>query len=113
MSDELEPVSKTHLDKVAVAPALVEAVQKNPDLLREITLGQLMIVQDRMVRKVLTDPEASAAALALVHERLSKNAKVEAPVQTGGQQVIINLIRGKGKEAVTIEGQTTKELPSE
>jgi hypothetical protein len=97
MSDqvELEPVSPAASAAIRVAPALVTAVQEDPDALTKLTRGQLLLVQDRMVRKVLSDPDASATALAVVHERLSKNARLEpekgAENRGTGFSVVINL----------------------
>lgn len=97
MSDETPlvslPPAASHAIKID--PALVEAVQDEPEILTRLTRGQLMLVQDRMVRKVMGDPDASATALAVVHERLSKNAKLDpenAAVGKGtGFTVVINL----------------------
>ena len=114
MSDalELEAVDPTALSKVAMPPALVEAIQNDPELLVALARGQLSLVQDRMVRKVLNDPHATAAAMAVVHERLSKIARVDggaAPAGHGGSaQVVINIIRRSGSKGLTIEGQATK-----
>lgn len=98
------------LDKtIAMPPALVEAIEKDPDLLVALTRGQLAIVQDRLVRKALTDPEISLGQLAMVHEALTKNAALKNPQPSpiaggaGGAKVVINIMRAPGREAVTIE----------
>lgn len=99
------PVAMAH---VAVPPALIEEVQQNPDALVEITRGQLALVQDRMVRKVLADGSASIAQLAVVHERLSKNAGFESKERGGGgkpPQVVINFIRDGERAPVTITAE--------
>ncbi len=92
-------------------PALVQAIQKEPELLVALTRGQLAIVQDRMIRMALADPTITLGQLAVVHERLSKNAKLEqtaAPAQgAGAPQVVINIIRGGGRPGVVIEGTAT------
>lgn len=104
---------------IAMPPALVEAIEKDPELLVALTRGQLAIVQDRLVRKALTDPEITLSQLAAVHEALTKNAQLKSPQQplpfgVAGPQVIINFIRAPGKAPVTIEGKATvvPELPS-
>lgn len=93
---------------IAMPPALVEAIEKDPELLVELTRGQLAIVQDRLVRKALGDPEVTLSQLAAVHEALTKNANLkgsQAGVAGAGPQVTINILRAPGKAAgVTIEG---------
>ena len=93
---------------IAMPPALVEAIEKDPELLVELTRGQLAIVQDRLVRKALGDPQVTLSQLAAVHEALTKNANLK-PAAGGhggsGVQVTINFVRAKG-EGVTIDGKT-------
>lgn len=113
----LEPVSPAAAQKIAISPQLVELCQKNPEILVELARGQLAIVQDRLVRMAIANPEATVSQLAAVHEQLSKIARVggkEQGVGGGQQQVVINIIRGAGKEKVVIEGEATRvEAPSE
>jgi hypothetical protein len=106
----LAPPAPAALDHIKVPPQLVEACQGDPELLVALARGQLALVQDRLVRKVLNDPEASVGQMAAVHERLSKIARVENAGQqsNAGQQVTINIIRGEGRPAVTIEGTAQK-----
>lgn len=96
---------------VSVPPQLVEAVQEDPELLVKLTRSQMAVVQDRMVRRVLEDADVSLSALAAVHERLSKGARIEAKEQAqgaGGAQVVINFHRHSGRDTVTIEGSSTE-----
>lgn len=103
---QLNPAVEQQLQ---IAPALVEAVREDPELLTQVTRAQLAVVQDRLVKKVLSDPDASVAQLAAVHERLAKGAKTETKEQGGPKtaSVVINFIRGGGREGVTIEGTAT------
>jgi len=107
---DMKPVDPTSLQHVSLPPALVQQCQDDPEALVKLSRGQLAIVQDRMVRMVLGNPEATVGQYAAVHERLSKNSRIETvqPAAGGGQQVVINIIRGEGRPAVTIEGQSTK-----
>lgn len=106
------PVAVEHA--IAMAPALVEAVQEDPELLAKLSRGQLAVVQDRMVRRVLGNPDSTIAQLAQVHSALSTNAQLKPAAGTmvgGGNQVIINFIRAPGKETVVVEGQATHVAP--
>lgn len=109
MSDQPSPLdNKAVAQTVALHPAIVEDVAVNPEKLVELTRSQLAIVQDRMVRKILTDPQATIGQFANVHERLSKNANLTPQQAVGGSaQVVINFIRA-GKEPVTIEAQAQR-----
>lgn len=109
MSEQEQPLTPAMAEAIKMPPALVQAIQEDPELLVELTRGQLALVQDRMIRKALADPEISLAQLAVVHERLSKNARLEpkegAPgAGAGAPKVVINIIRGSGRPGVTIEG---------
>jgi hypothetical protein len=111
MSDmPLEPVADAALAKVQLPPALVEMIQDDPELLVKFSRGQLAIVQQRMVQMLLGNKDATVAAYVQVHERLSKNARIEPKegVTGGAQQVVINIIRGGGRAPVTIEGDAVK-----
>ena len=114
MSEELdESLNPNTQQAISLPPALVEAVQENPELLTQLTRGQLAVVQDRMVQKVLGDPQASVGALATVHKALSDNAQLkknDAAATAAGTQVVINFIRAPGKETVTIDNATGKVL---
>jgi hypothetical protein len=113
MSEELKlPLNPNTKQAIALPPALVEAVQEDPELLVSLTRGQLAVVQDRMVQKVIGDPEASVAQLATVHKALSDNAqlKQQTGVTAGGQQLIVNFIVGGKKESLIVEG-TAKQVP--
>lgn len=117
MSEELEEQLNPNTEQaISLPPALVEAVQENPELLTELTRGQLAVVQDRMVQRVLKDPQASIAQLATVHKALSDNAhlkKAETVGPTGGTQVVINFIReARSNEKVVIQGETPPALPA-
>ena len=105
---QLDPATKQHL---ALPPALVEAVQDDPELLVQLTRGQLAVIQDKMVQKVISDPDVSVGALATVHERLSKNARMEKGeivAGGGGAAVVINFVVGGKKETLTIDNTTGK-----
>lgn len=106
---ELEELDPTVDRYIALPPALVEGAQDDPELLTKLTRGQLAVVQDRMVRRVLGDPEATVGALAAVHKALSENAQLK-PAQGArapgdGAGVVINFIVGGEKKTLTIEGQ--------
>lgn len=106
--EELPPATKDH---ITLEPALVEAAQEDPEVLVGLTRGQLAVVQDRMVRKVLGDRDATVTALATVHRALSENAqlKPQPGVHAGsGGQVVINFIVGGKKEPLVIDGATGK-----
>lgn len=113
---ELEPLNPNTQQAIHMPPALVEAVQESPELLTQLTRGQLAVVQDRMVQKVLGDPTASVSALVTVHKALSDNAqlkKTEAGTGAAGAQVVINFIRSAGKETLTIDNETGKAIASD
>lgn len=115
MAQDTTPLNPA-LDKaIAMPPALVEAIEKDPELLVQLTRGQLAIVQDRLVRRALTDPQITIAQLAAVHEALAKQASLKGGQQplagAGGPQVVINFIRAPGKAPVTIEGTAVPVLP--
>lgn len=102
--DELNPNTKR---AIALPPALVEACQDDPELLVQLTRGQLAVVQDRMVGKVLGDAEATVTQLVTVHEALSRNANIKPAANQGlgsGTQITINFIRESRNEKVVIEG---------
>lgn len=104
-------MSAAEAHAVALSPKLVELCQDDPELLQRLARGQLAIVQDRLVRKVLNNPDVTPAQLAIVHERLSKISRVEGtPPAAGGagQQVTINIIRAPGKDQVVIEGEAKR-----
>lgn len=108
--EELPPATQHH---IALSPALVEAAQEDPDLLVQLTRGQLAVVQDRMVRRVLGDPDVSVGALATVHKALSENAQLKnqaAVAANAGAGVTINFIVG-GKKDKPIEGQVIDVTP--
>ena len=93
MSNDIDVATKKSL---ALAPALVEACQEDPEVLVALTRAQLAVVQDRMVKGLLSDPNASIAQYSTVHERLSKNARLESKEAQGGAagggfSVVINL----------------------
>lgn len=93
-----------------VPPQLVEAVQEDPELLVQLTRSQLVVVQDKMVRAILDDNKATVAQMAVVHERLSKNARIEnkeGQQGNAGTQIVINFHRHSGRETVVVEGQAT------
>ena len=92
---EHKPLTPAEAAHTELHPALVEAARDDPELLVKISRAQLAVVQDRMVNKLLDNPEASAAQYALVHERLSKNAQLEpkngSAQQGAGFSIIINV----------------------
>lgn len=108
--EELSPATQHH---IAMPPALVEAAQEDPEVLTKLTRGQLAVVQDRMVRRVLGDPDATVTQLAAVHKALSDNAQMKQAVTAAGAGggVTINFVFGKKRELLTIEGQATDVTP--
>lgn len=107
--EQLDPATEAHIH---MPPALVQAAQDDPEVLVKLTRGQLAVVQDRMVQKVLTEADTSLSALATVHERLSRNAKIEKADVVGGAgaAVVVNFIVGGKKEVLTIDNETGKPL---
>lgn len=111
---ELEQLPEATRHHIAMEPALVEAVQENPELLAQLTRGQLAVVQDRLVTRVLNNPDSSIAQLAQVHAALSSNAQLKpaAGASAGGSaQVVINFMIGGKKEPLVIDGQTGNVTP--
>lgn len=79
---------------IIIPPELVTICQNDPEEFVRLTRGQLVIVQDRMVQKLLDNQSATVAQYATVHERLSKNAQVEPKdihAQGGGFHIVLNL----------------------
>ena len=111
MTTETPPAK---LAPINMPPALVEACQKDPELLTELTRGQLAVVQDRMVQMALSNPEVTLSQLAAVHDALTKNAQLKkAEAGAGvmaGQKVVVNFIFDRNNEKVVVEGEA-KELP--
>lgn len=113
MTTEIEPLNAALAKSLLMPPALVEAIQDDPDLLVKLTRGQLAVVQDRLVRRALTDPDISIAQLATIHEALARAANVKgiqpAAQATAAQSVVIQIIRSPAKgEGLTIEGKATQ-----
>lgn len=108
---ELTPPAK--LAPINMPPALVEACQKDPELLTELTRGQLAVVQDRMVQMALSSNEVTLSQLAAVHDALTKNAQLKGNAAAGpsGQSITINFIRESRNEKVVVEGQAVQ-LPA-
>lgn len=95
---------------LSLPPALVEAVQDDPELAVGLARSQLLLVQDKMVQKLLDDPEATVSQYAVVHERLQKTARIEPEKNQGGgsgNQITINFIRSDGREKVVIDAGST------
>lgn len=111
MSEEAVTLNPALSAAIAMPPALVEAIEDDPELLVKLTRGQLAIVQDRLVRRALSDPEITLGQLAVVHEALAKQANLKAAQQAGagagGPQIVINFVRAADKEKVVIEGSGT------
>ena len=112
MSGELDdvvipPLDPANAKTLTLHPAIVEGVQEDPELLVQMSRAQLAVVQDRMVKRALESNDTTIGQLAVVHERLSKNAKLEpqqgAAAGHPGTQVVINFIRAPGKEKVVID----------
>lgn len=105
----VKPLNPALAQAISMPPALVEAIEDDPELLVKLTRGQLAIVQDRLVKRALTDSEITLSQLAIVHEALAKQANLkgtQAQVGAGpGGQVVINFFVGDKKEAFVIEGQ--------
>lgn len=98
---------------ISLPPALVEMVQGSPDLLVQLARGQLALVQDRMVRRVLQDPQATSQQFAQVHDALAKVAFGKGGAGGGGEgvsrgpQFQINILRApKRGDGVTIDAQS-------
>lgn len=108
-TETLDLATESHIH---MPPALVQAAQEDPEVLVKLTRGQLAVVQDRMVQKVLTEADTSLSALATVHERLSRNAKIDKAdaIVGGGAAVVVNFIVGGKKEVLTIDNETGKPL---
>lgn len=97
---------------ISLPPALVEQIQSAPELLVQLARGQLALVQDRMVRRVLTDPNTTVGAYAQVHDALAKVAFGKGGGAGGeslggrGPSFQINILRASKKgQGVTIEAE--------
>lgn len=99
---------------IALPPKLLEEIIESNEAYERFTRGQLALIQHEMVTKLRGNPDASVSQYAVVHERLSKNAKLEKGAAQGstGTQVVINFVRAKEERGVTIEGTATA-LPTE
>jgi hypothetical protein len=95
MPNDHKPLTPAEAQHTTLHPAIVEAARDDPDVLVQLSRAQLAVVQDRMVNKLLDNPEASASQYALVHERLSKNAQLEPKngqaQQGAGFSIVINV----------------------
>lgn len=120
--DEAEPTGLKPAEAKAISmpPALVEEIQGTPELLQALARGQLALIQDRMVRKVLSDPNATVGAYAQVHDALAKiafgrggGAASGAGEGAGKPGVQINIIRAARRgDAITIEGEKVVDAES-
>jgi hypothetical protein len=94
MSDDFELPLATK-KSLAIPPALVEAVQEDPSLIAQISRSQLLVVQDMMVRKLMSNPDVTPAQLAAAHERLTKTAQLDPKDAENGRgtgfSIVINL----------------------
>ena len=99
--------TEAKLAPINMPPALVEACQQDPELLTQLTRGQLAVVQDRMVQMALSSSEVTLGQLAAVHDALTKNAQLKKTEASGpsGQSITINFIRESRNEKVVVEGQ--------
>ena len=110
MASEAVPLNPALAAAISMPPALVQAIQEDPELLVALTRGQLAIVQDRLIRKALGDPEITYSSLVAIHEILAKNANLKGaqpsgPGGAGAPQVLIQILRAPGKETVVIDGK--------
>lgn len=111
---ELKPMNPAEAAAIAMPPALIQAIEEDPELLVRLTRGQLAIVQDRLVRRALTDPEITLSQLAVVHEALAKQANLkaaQAQIGNGQGQLVVNFYVGGKKEPLVIEGQAADVAP--
>lgn len=115
VDDECEVQQTTpddaRLAAITLPPELVTQCKEDPQVLVEMTRGQLAIVQDRMVTKLLTSGEATLAQYAQVHERLSKNAGVE-PKQFGGSGAGFSIVLNVGPQPSKTEAATIDVTPT-
>jgi len=110
-----DPTPPAKLAPINMHPALVEACQKDPELLTELTRGQLAVVQDKMVQMALSNSEITLSQLAAVHDALTKNANLKKGDAAGvgigaGQPLVVNFIFDRNNEKVVVEGEA-KQLP--
>lgn len=64
-------------------PAALEEISENPDALSKLSRVQLAMVQEKLARQYLDNPDASVAQGTAVHEALRKVSNLE-PRQAGG-----------------------------
>lgn len=64
-------------------PAALEEISENPDALSKLSRVQLAMVQEKLARQYLDNPDASVAQGTAVHEALRKVSNLE-PKQAGG-----------------------------
>lgn len=108
----MQPTQTTPADAMAattkLSPALVTEIQENPDLLKPLTIGHKVLIQDDMVRRAL-DPETPLSQKIAVYESLDKSQRGEKTITGGGMGsgVVIQFIYGTpntpSEKTVTID----------
>jgi hypothetical protein len=109
--DQLTSPEDAKARQIAVPPALVEAVQNDPEVLAKLSRAQLMMVQDKLTRQYLESPDALISHGTAVAEALRKTANLdpkEARSGIAGASVVFNFNVSKPPAAidVTKEGIT-------
>jgi len=93
-------------------PAALEEISENPDALSKLSRVQLAMVQEKLARQYLDNPDASVAQGTAVHEALRKVSNLEPKQGTGngaGFSITINFPSTSGvvsgSEQKVIEGE--------
>ncbi len=75
-------------------PAALEEISENPDALSKLSRVQLAMVQEKLARQYLDNPDASVAQGTAVHEALRKVSNLEGnnarPAGSTGPSVVFN-----------------------
>lgn len=104
-----DDAKKTH---IAVAPQLIDAVREDPEILAKLSRAQLTMVQDKLTRQYLENPDATVAQGAAVAETLRKTANLDPKEGRAGPgngfSITINIPQTAGAPAAVIEGKAVR-----
>ncbi len=109
MSDDI-PENPALARLLNLPPAALEEISENPDALSQLSRVQLALVQEKLTRQYLDNPEASVAQGTAVHEALRKVSNLEGanakPTGGAGPSVVFNFNVAK-PPAVTVTDDNT------
>ena len=97
-----DDAKKTH---IAVAPQLIDAVRDDPEILAKLSRAQLTMVQDKLTRQYLENPDATVAQGTAVAETLRKTANLdpkEGRAGPVGASVVFNFNVSKPPAAIDV-----------